>query len=104
MAEMISRFTKANADFKYCKRLYLLILENRSNKDLKERFKNIVLKLLSEISHSLDLQEYKSINVNGNLYVTSIRSILPQEISDSIADNRKALNEIFDETIKLCEK
>ena len=100
---IVSKFIIANEDFKYCKKLYIQLLNEPNNSDLKILFRNLSYKLLFEIIHSLNTQEYKCVISNGLVFPAVERQVLPKEISDYISNMRIAIVDIFVEVEKLCK-
>ena len=98
----ISDFTLGLENFKYCKKLYLELLQDSNNDDVKRRFRNIANKLIFEIVYELDKQEYKRIYIHGFSFPTKEKDILPQQIIDNIAKWRTALEKIFYQVQELC--
>ena len=99
----ITEFILANDNFKYCKKLYQELLQEPKNEDLKNLFRAIACKLLFEIIHSLNTQEYKCIYINGRIFPTKEKEILPQEISDNIQKMKIAITKIYNEVQNLCK-
>lgn len=98
----ISDFTLLSENFKYCKKLYLDLLQDSNNHDIKIRFRNIANKLIFDTIYELDKQEYKCIYVHEFCFPTKEKDILPQESIDNITDIRKALEKIFYQVQNLC--
>lgn len=102
--KMISNFTLARENFKYCKKLYLELLQDLNNNDVKRRFQNIANKLIFDTVYELDKQEYKCIYVHEFCFPTKEKNILPQENIDNIAQIRVALENIFYQVRQLCDE
>jgi len=98
----ITEFILAYENFKYCKKLYQELLQDKKNEDLEKLFGAIACKLLFEIIHSLNTQEYKCININGQVFPTKEKEVLPQEISDNIQKMKVAITKIYNEVTNLC--
>lgn len=98
----ISDCILASENFKYCKRLYLELLQHSNNDDTKRRFRNIANKLIFDTIYELDKQEYKCIYIHEFCFPTKEKDILPQEIIDNITDIRIGLEKIFYEVQHLC--
>lgn len=98
----ISDCTLLSENFKYCKKLYLELLQDSNNDDVKRRFRNVANKLIFDTIYELDKQEYKCIYIHGFCFPTKEKDILPQEIIDNITDIRIALEKIFYQVQHLC--
>lgn len=98
----ISDCTLLSENFKYCKKLYLELLQDSNNDDVKRRFRNIANKLIFDSIYELDKQEYKCIYIHGFCFPTKEKDILPQESIDNITDIRIALEKIFYQVQNLC--
>ena len=101
--KQISDCTLAVENFKYCKKLYLELLEDSDNSEVEKRFRIIAHKLIFDTFYELDRQEYKCTYIHGFCFPTKEKNILPQENIDNISNIRKALENIFYQVQQLCD-
>jgi hypothetical protein len=88
-------------NFKYCKKLYLELLKDACNTDIKKRFRNIINKLIFDTMYELDKQEYKCISIHGVCFPSKEKESLPQENIDNINKIRTMLENVFNQAQQL---
>lgn len=98
--KQISDFILAEQNFNYCKKLYIALLSDQDNADLKKKFYIIACQLIFDALFELDKQEYKCFYVGGAAFPTREKETLPQNIIDNIADTRTMLWDVYSEIFK----
>lgn len=99
--QQISDCSLVLENFKYCKKLYLELLQDSNNTDIKRRFRNIANKLIFDTVYELDKQEYKCIYIHKFCFPTKEKDILTKGNIDNISEIRTSLENIFKQVQKL---
>ncbi len=87
VAVCISNFEKGLVNLKYCKRL------NKSS----PYYKKLAIKIIMDILHEIETQEYECISIYGILHVTKNKCWLPEETKNNFSELKVALEKIFNE-------
>lgn len=94
-------FVFALQDYRYCRKLYYMLIENPEDTENKKSFRAIAESLLLAQMETIDRQENRAINIHGVSFVTTEKSKLPQEVVDNNAKLSEAFKKIYERVLSI---